>query len=255
MPATRVPPRRLGREQKAADMTLLEVCDPLFKYVCFLNRSARKGADLDSAQVESEVDAIFSTMRSTARSNPGLGDQYEKIELPLMYFVDNIICTGTFPLAQNWNRIAYRREVYTGDDEFGVDLEKALSEPESVSANERLAVFYTCLGLGFAGGNYEDPTLRQQRMAQLARRIRSIMELEDRARITPQAYQYTLQDDLVPPPVGPVWKIGVALVGLVAVLIAVNAYAYLDDLRQLRDHLSQITHQSVSQQQQQEGQQ
>ncbi len=221
-------------------MTLLELCDPLFKYICFLNRSARKGAPLEAAQVESELEAILSDMRSKARSNPGLVDQYEKVEMPLLFFVDNVICSGSHDLANNWNRLAYKRDVVTGDDEFGLLLDNTLSEPESVSANERLAIFYTCLGLGFTGGNFEDPSLRQQRMTQIARRIRSMTELEDRARITPQAYSYTLQDNLVPPPVGPVWKIGIALVGLIVVLIVLNGYAYRDKIQTLNTHLANI---------------
>jgi type VI secretion system protein ImpK len=221
-------------------MTLLQLCDPLFKYICFLNRSARKGAPLEPAQVESEIEAILSDMRSKARSNPGLVDQYEKVEMPLLFFVDNVICSGSHDLANNWNRLAYKRDVVTGDDEFGLMLDNALSEPESVSANERLAVFYTCLGLGFTGGNFEDPTLRQQRMIQIARRIRSMTELEDRARITPQAYSYTLQDNLVPPPVGPVWKIGVALVGLVVVFAVLNGYAYRDAINELNKHVTNV---------------
>ena len=47
-------------------MTLLQLCDPLFKYICFLNRSARKGAPLEPAQVESEIEAILSDMHSKA---------------------------------------------------------------------------------------------------------------------------------------------------------------------------------------------
>ena len=221
-------------------MTLLELCDPLFKYVCFLNRSARKGAPLDPAQVDSEIEAILSDIRSKARANPGLSDQYEKVELPLLCFIDNVICTGSFELAGNWNRLAYKRDVYTGDDEFGILLDKALSEPESVSSNERLAIFYVCLGLGFVGGNFEDVALRQQRMTQIARRIRSMTELEDRARITPQAYSHTVQDNLVPPPVGTVWKIGVALVGMVIVLIVMNAYLYRTDLGDLKTALTNV---------------
>jgi type VI secretion system protein ImpK len=221
-------------------MTLLELCDPLFKEICLINRSARKGAALDPAQVESDVEAILANMKSKARSNPGLADQYEKIEMPLLFFVDNVICTGNFDLANNWNRLAYKRDRVTGDTDFCDEVDKALSEPESVSANERLAVYYTCMGLGFTGDRFEDPSIRQQRMTQIARRIRAMTELEDRARITPDAYTHTLQDDLVPPPVGPVWKIAIALVGLIIVLIVMNGFLYRDEIKGLNDTLGRI---------------
>ena len=160
--------------------------------------------------------------------------------MPLLFFVDNVICSGSHDLANNWNRLAYKRNVVTGDDEFGLMLDNALSEPESVSANERLAVFYSCLGLGFTGGNFEDPSLRQPRMTQIAQTD----PLDDRigrsGTITPQAYSYTLQDNLVPPPVGPVWKIGVALVGLVVVFAVLNGYAYRDAINELNKHVTNV---------------
>ena len=207
-------------------MTLVRLCDPLFKYVCFLNRSSRKGAPVDATRAEAEVETILSEIRSRANSTPGLAEQYERVELPLIFFVDNVVCTGPSPLSDNWQRLAYKKDRVTGDTDFCDELDAVLDEPETPASNERLAVFYTCVGLGFVGDRLSDPALRQKRMAQMARRLRSFMELEDRARVTPQAYANTLRDNLVPPPVAPVWKLGVALLGLVVTLAVLNAYLY-----------------------------
>jgi type VI protein secretion system component VasF len=128
-------------------------------------------------------------------------------------------------------------------------MDETLAEPESVSSNERLAVYYTCLGLGFTGGMMYDPATRRQKMAQMARRVLKVMKEEDRTRITPQAYKYTLQDDLIPPPVGPIWQIVVALILLIGVLVVVNAYMYRAQLAELTRHLTTVQNSAVAAQQ------
>jgi type VI protein secretion system component VasF len=232
-------------------MTLLELCDPLFKYVCFVNRSERKGASIDPAQVDSDLETILSEIKAKAAGQANLADQYEKIEMDLIFFVDNVIATVPTVLGEQWNaqRLAYKRERLTGDDDFCIDMDETLAEPESVSSNERLAVYYTCLGLGFTGGMMYDPATRRQKMAQMARRVLKVMKEEDRTRITPQAYKYTLQDDLIPPPVGPIWQIVVALILLIGVLVVVNAYMYRAQLAELTRHLTTVQNSAVAAQQ------
>lgn len=227
-------------------MTLLELCDPLFKYVCFLNRSERKGASIDPAQVDSDLETILSEIKAKAAGQANVADQFEKVEMDLIFFVDNVIATVPTVLGEHWNaqRLAYKRDRVAGDDDFCIDLDQTLAEPESVSSNERLAVFYTCLGLGFTGGMMYDPATRRQKMAQMARRVLKVMKEEDRTRITPQAYKYTLTDDLIPPPVGPIWQIVVALILLIGVLVVANAYMYRAQLYQLTNTLDTVRTQS-----------
>ena len=81
----------------------------------------------------------------------------------------------------------------------------------------------------------------------MARRLRLFMELEDRARVTPQAYGHTLKDNLVPPPVAPVWKLGVALLGLVLMLTVLNGYLFHHQSRKLVDTLKEMQTQTQTQ--------
>ena len=224
-------------------MTLLKLCDPLFKYVCFLNRSSRKGATVDSTRAEAEVETILSEIRSKANAAAGVGDLFDKVRLPLVFFVDNVICSGPSPLSDNWQRLAYKEDRVAGDTDFCDELDALLDEPETPSSNERLAVFYTCVGLGFTGDRLSDPALRQKRMSQVARRLRGFMELEDRARVTPQAYGHTLKDNLVPPPVAPAWRMGVALVGLIVMLAVLNGYLFHEQSNKLDSTLKQMADQ------------
>ena len=92
-------------------MTLLELTEPIFQYVCRLNRLARKSgapsagdtsivakapgsaaprvASLDYAVVRSEVKAMFEDLVQKSNSDVRLNAQAKKMELPLLFFVDS----------------------------------------------------------------------------------------------------------------------------------------------------------------------
>lgn len=222
-------------------MTLLELCDPLFKYICFLNRSARKGMHIDAGQVDSDLEGILSDMKAKASAN-GLGDQYEKIEYPLIFFADNVIAGSSYPFADSYERLAYKpsRDRVTGDTDFCDELDLLLESSDGASASSRLAVFYTCLGLGFTGDRLGDSELRKQKMTAITRKIRAFTDAGDRGKLTPQAYEYTLLDDLIPPPVGPVWTVAVGMIMLMIVLVVVAGFVYKTKVTQLGKALNTI---------------
>src|SRR5206468_10984887 len=95
-------------------MTLLELTEPIFQYVCRLNRLARKSvgtstgetafitkgpgaaaiprlASLDYAVVRSEVKAMLEDFLQKSNSDLRLSMQAKKIELPLLFFIDSMI--------------------------------------------------------------------------------------------------------------------------------------------------------------------
>ena len=74
------------------------------------------------------------------------------------------------------------------------------------TSNERLAVFYTCMGLGFTGWHIGNPDELRRLMRQIEPRIRSLTDAEERIRITPDAYKSLNTDDLVEPPAAPVTR-------------------------------------------------
>ena len=123
-------------------MTLLQLTEPVFQYICRLNRIARRatgarkegdtttfvklsreaaaaatpgvaarGANLDYSVARSEVKALFEDMMTRAATDMRLSQQARKIELPLLFFVDSMICESKLPFAGEWNqdRLAYDR--------------------------------------------------------------------------------------------------------------------------------------------------
>src|SRR5437762_1337760 len=159
-------------------MTLLQLTEPLFQYICRLNRVARRGAggkpagdttfisltraaaasaspalparaaNLDYSVARSEIKALLEDIMPKAATDLRLTQQARKIELPLVFFVDSMISESKLSFAGEWNqnRLAYDRQELAGDEKFFDLLEETLKD-NSEDAAERLAVFYVCIGL------------------------------------------------------------------------------------------------------------
>jgi type IV/VI secretion system ImpK/VasF family protein len=209
-------------------MTLLELCEPLFQYVCRLNRSVRKGVRPDPAQGRAEIKALFTDMKNRASTNPVLMNQYEKVRLPLVFFVDFMV-RDSAAFGRSWTDLANEEHPpqLGGDEKLFDLLDETLKEPGD-AAGERLAIFYTCLGLGFTGWYQGQPEYLRKKMLEVSSRMRGTMELDEAAKICPEAYEKVNTADLVQPPGSKLVGIAIAVAGLVLVVLAANIAAYLD---------------------------
>ena len=136
-------------------MTLLELCEPLFHYICRVNRSARKGGNVSHGQIRAEIDSLFKEIHIKAAGDSGLENHLDKdkgkIELVLAFFVDFMVKESKLPFADEWQELgASKFNELAGDEKFWDLLEETLADRSEV-ADERLAVYYTCIGLGFTG--------------------------------------------------------------------------------------------------------
>ena len=183
-------------------MKLLELYEGLFQYVCRLNRAAKAQAHPEYARVRSEVKGLFEEINRNATSDVALLNQVKKLELPLIFFVDNSISTGRLKFASQWaaNRLATERNELAGDERFFVDfLDRDLVNTSSEAA-ERLAVYYSCLGLGFTGMYQGQPDQIRRYIEQIYPRIRQWMDNDPRSKISADAYQHTNTQVLTEPP-------------------------------------------------------
>jgi type IV/VI secretion system ImpK/VasF family protein len=220
-------------------MTLLELCDPLFQYICRFNRSARKGGHHDLHQVRQEVKAMLMEMKGKAGSQPGLSTQYEKIDIVLMFFVDFMIKSSAISNAGEWQELAFERKELAGDEKFFDLLEETLTD-RSEQANERLSIFYTCMGLGFTGWYTGQPEYLRKKMMECSTRIRGLIDTDQSARICPESYENVDTSNLVQAPSASLVGIGIALVGLIIVLFIANAYMYRSSSSELTKALDGI---------------
>src|SRR4051812_29210704 len=87
-------------------VTLGDVCEPLFQYVCLLNRSARTGESYGLTQVRAQLEAVFAEMRRKAAGGRELSAQYEKVAQALVFFADFMLRQSGLEFAAQWENLA-----------------------------------------------------------------------------------------------------------------------------------------------------
>lgn len=220
-------------------MTLIELCEPLFQYMCRLNRSARDGVPRDARQVRAEVLGLLEEMKSRAASS-GLSADYEKVRLPLIYFVDWTITESDLDFSKSWDKIAHDEQAYGGEQDFFEELEFALAD-QGHNADQRLAIFYTCMALGFSGFFADQPEWRYRKMQEIQARIRHLMDVDPAQRLCPEAYENTDTRVLWKKP-GPILlAVAVALVALLVVLLIGNIVLYRSSVSELKQSFDTIS--------------
>lgn len=221
-------------------MTLLEACEPFFQYACRLNRAARKGALPPEEQVRGEIKEQIAAARSRAAAEPALADSFEQIEKILLYFIDYLVRESRLPYARQWRDLAAEQGHPGGDEEFFDQLDATLADP-TPGAAQRLAVFYTCLGLGFAGWYRGQPDHLRRKMTEISSRIRSGLDADRASRVCPEAYENVNTADLVEPPSRRLVGLGIVLAGLAVSVFLANIVLYRDKRAELVRALDRIT--------------
>jgi type VI protein secretion system component VasF len=229
-------------------MTPLELCEPIFTKVCMLNRLGRKRGDLLSCdQLRVEIDQLLARVRNSAEADPALRLHWQKLELPMIFFVDSMISESSLAVAATWNRtrLAYDRKELAGDEKFFELLDETLNDP-SDEASQRLVVFYTCIGLGFTGWYTGQPEYLRGKMLDISQRIRTAMETDKSVRICPETYLNVDTRDLVKPPASRLGGIAVVFAGLCLIVVTVEAYLFHAASLSLTDSLTAIGSQEIS---------
>lgn len=209
-------------------MNLEELTEPLFQYVCRINRSVRRGAIPEQNHIRADLLGIFDDMKSKAAATPGMMAQYDgdKLELPLLYFVDSMVNNSRLPYATRWERLAEERyNKLTGEEDFWNKLDDTLKD-RSREADERLRVFYTCLGLGFTGVFIEQPDHIKRTMKDIAARLRINRESGSGGRIVPEAYENVIRKPLELRTDRTILAVVLAVIGMVLVLLVTNMVLY-----------------------------
>jgi type IV/VI secretion system ImpK/VasF family protein len=218
-------------------MTLPECCEPLFQWACRLNRAIRKNVAPPASCTAVEARKLLAHCAEQAQT-AGIGDAFARIEPVLCYFVDSV--GRTSPDGATWPSLAQERGLDDGKEEFFDRLDEALRD-QSPEAQQVLAVFYTCLGLGFTGWYAGQPDVLRRKMQDLAARIRPLIDADPTARVTPEAYEHVNTADLTEPPSRRLGAVVIAAAGLAVTLLVANAVAYLQKRSELKGSLDTIT--------------
>jgi len=222
---------------------LLDLYEPLFQYICILNRIARKGSgeNIDEAGLREAINSLLEAIKQQAQADPVLALQAEKLEMPIIFFVDSTIAESKLSCAHDWhkNRLAYAQNELAGDEKFFDLLDETLKDA-SREASARLSVFYVCLGLGFTGWYAGQPEYLRRKMETIAKRIAGTIDFQSASRICPEAYNSLDTRNLIEPPSTKIGAILLAFLALTLVAIAFNLYLYRIGTIGLADSLKEI---------------
>lgn len=224
-------------------MRLLETCEPLFQYICKLNRKARSAENPPVATVRADLVGLLQEIQQSGRSDAGLAKQLKEIELPLVFFVDSIIADESdlqFKAEWNQHRLAYEMfNELTGDEKFYKLLDQTLQDP-GAEASERLLVYYVCLGLGFKGMYFDQPDQLRGYMMRILPRIREWVEIDPTARICKETYGNVDTRDLTEPPSRKMQLIGVLFAFFTLSALATYYWMFKAASEDLSSSLNQI---------------
>lgn len=252
-------------------MTLLQLTEPLFQYICRLNRLSRhtggskpkgetttflsksgatvpiRAGSLDYAVARAEIKALLEDMMSKAATDLRLSQQARKIELPLIFFVDLMISESKLPCAAQWNqnRLAYDRQELAGDEKFFDLLDETLKE-SGEDAAERLAVFYSCIGLGFTGIYFKQPEFLRKTMLSIAPRIRHLVENDQNARICPETYDGVDTRSLVEPPSSRMVLVSMIFIGFTLAVLISYFVMYRQASKNLNNSIEEVLKQDLA---------
>lgn len=222
-------------------MKPLELYEDLFQYVCRLNRAAKTPAHPEYVRVRSEIKDLLAMVERNAAADVRLLNQVRQLELSMIFFVDNVICTGHLKFAAQWaeNRLAKERNELAGDERFFDFLDQDLKDT-SEEAVERLAVYYACLGLGFMGMYQGQPDQIRRYLEQIFPRIRQWVDNDPRTKISEEAYKSTDTRVLTEPPSNKIILVSVIFAFLSLCVLIVYYALYAKAVGQLSDSVEKI---------------
>jgi type IV/VI secretion system ImpK/VasF family protein len=222
-------------------MKFLDHYEPVFQYLCRLQRASRTAAQPEYNRVRSDLRELLAQLERDAAIDVRLANQARRLELPIVFFIDNMICSSRLPFAKTWfdNRLAVERGEQAGDERFFEFLEADLHDPGEEAA-ERLAVYHVCLGLGFTGIYLDHPDRIRGYLDTIFPRVRQWMDTDPRTKVSEDAYRSTDKRVLTEPPNKMILLMTLGFVGFVIGATLIYAELYRHATTQLNDSVRQI---------------
>lgn len=154
--------------ENAKRSELVELVRPLVGHVLESCKFARAGAPITAETLKAEIRRMLDQIRSDCENKPALRRDFERVERPLVFFIDYTIKEGGLPFSAEWTELAREYDELSGDEKFFDMLAETLEDPE---ARDRLLVFYLLLGYGFDGCHRGEGDFLERRMRLCATRF------------------------------------------------------------------------------------
>jgi type VI protein secretion system component VasF len=144
------------------------LCRPVLVLFCNYWQLNEVGNPPTMERFREQIENALEDIKYAAASNPSLSRAYDRIELPLVFFIDYMVKEGSFPFKNEWRELARNYNELSGDEKFFNLLSGVLDSPD---AGNTLSVFYTMLGLGFDGVYTNDTKSVERIMKQCMSRL------------------------------------------------------------------------------------
>ena len=233
------------------DLHIVEVCEPVFLYLCELNRLRREGISGNSSAVKfgavrHRIEKLLTDCEQAGRASNHLEQQWKAIERPFNCFIDSMVedifgpRSGeeeALPAAMEWGeqRLAEQKfGIVNGNNEYFKYLQEDLGlKDNDEDARERLEFHYACLGLGFVGKYQGDPDGLAVCKQEVAGRVQHLLRGGADVVFAPQAYEHVnpARLNLQPEPV--IWGVVLVTVAVLLFFFVATAWLYKDSARGL----------------------
>jgi type VI protein secretion system component VasF len=232
--------------QPTTQITLSEFCEPFFLEVGEVLRSTYGGVSAEPWPIRDRLKKrLDGLLEDSSRKYPWLEREYARIEWVLAVFADVVIFDSTLPFAKLWKEQVLlasdpRINIKDGRQRFFLELDAALRGAPSGAA-ERLAIFQTCLGLGFGGIHANDPGKLREYSEQILQRLD--IAPDNRAaegRMCPEAYQHTQTDRLHEPMAEKLLAIGIVCGALLLATLVTYVWIYVVARGEIKDALGTL---------------
>jgi type IV/VI secretion system ImpK/VasF family protein len=228
-------------------MTLIELCEPAFQYICRLNYIVRNGGEIEYTQLRRDVKEILDNIAYKAENDSALNAKYEKVKMPLVFFIDSMVVESGVGCLSQWdsNRLAHDFNELAGDEAFFDYMDRAIEQAGSEDP-EVLAFYYICLGLGFTGFYFGQPELLRQKMSIIQPHIHEFGDFDLTSKICPKAYESINTANLVERPTSRILGIAILFVGLTFVVFIAVIMAFRSSAGNLNRAIEEIIEQENS---------
>jgi type VI protein secretion system component VasF len=152
----------------SAPVNLEDLCRPVFTCFCNYWQLNQAGSPPSMKKFREDIEASLLDAKLQAAADPGLNRDYERIERPLVFFIDFMVKEGSFPFNRDWRELGRNYNELSGDEKFFNILSEALRDNK---AHNTIPLFYTMLGLGFEGAYIQDRPFIEKTMKECAARF------------------------------------------------------------------------------------
>ncbi|MDR2741881.1 MAG: DotU family type IV/VI secretion system protein [Treponema sp.] len=160
----------------SAPANLEDLCRPVFTCLCNYWQLNQEGAAPSMKKFREDIETVLEDTKLLAAADPGLSREYERIERPLVFFIDFMVKEGEFPFSRDWRELGRNYNELSGDEKFFNLLSDALGDSK---AHNTIPLFYTMLGLGFEGAYIQDHKFIEKTMKECAARFPEEIDIRE----------------------------------------------------------------------------